>query len=102
MELNLLICQLLNLSNLFKDFIKITLNSFIIAKKYIFGFYLKKFIINLYINMQNIEMVNPIIIRRYHKKRDMSFNKFIISLVTVLAIGTYFCIYATNLKQLKI
>ena len=52
--------------------------------------------------MQNIEMVNPIIIRRYHKKRDMSFNKFIISLVMVLEMGTYFCIYATNLKQLKI
>ena len=52
--------------------------------------------------MQNIEMINPIIIRRYHRKRDMSFNKFIISLVMVLAMGTYFCIYATNLKQLKI
>jgi hypothetical protein len=50
--------------------------------------------------MQNIEMINPIIIRRYHRKRDMSFNKFII--VIVLAMGTYFCIYATNLKQLKI
>jgi hypothetical protein len=52
--------------------------------------------------MQNIEMINPIIIRRYHRKGDMSFNKFIISLVIVLAMGTYFCIYATNLKQLKI
>ena len=47
-------------------------------------------------------MVNPIIIRRYHHKNDMSFPKFIISLVIVLAMGTYFCIYATNLKQLKI
>ena len=64
-------------------------------------FYLKRLIINLYINMQNIEMVNPIIIRRYHKKGDMPFNKFIISLVVVLGMGIYFHIYATNLKQLK-
>jgi hypothetical protein len=51
--------------------------------------------------MQNIEIINPIIIRKYHK-RDMQFNKFIISLVMVLVLGTYFCIYATNLKRLKI
>ena len=52
--------------------------------------------------MQDIQMVNPVIIRRYHKKRDMSFPKFIISLVMVLAFGTYFSIYATNLKKLII
>lgn len=48
--------------------------------------------------MQNIELINPI---KYHK-RDMQFNKFIISYVMVLVLGTYFCIYATNLKRLKI
>jgi hypothetical protein len=51
--------------------------------------------------MQNIEMVNPIIIRRYHHKKDMSFPKFIISLVMVLVFGTYFIIYVDSIKYLK-
>ena len=51
--------------------------------------------------MQNIEMVNPIIIRRYYHKKDMSFPKFIISLVMVLVFGTYFIIYVDNIKYLK-
>ena len=64
-------------------------------------FYLKTFIRNLYIKqkMQNIELINPI---RYHKKENMRFNKFIISLVMVLVFGTYFHIYVTNFKTLII
>jgi hypothetical protein len=49
--------------------------------------------------MQNIEIISPI---RYHKKENMRFNKFIISLVMVLVFGIYFNIYITNLKTLII
>ena len=47
-------------------------------------------------------MVNLVIYTRYYKKQNMSFPKFIISLVMALAFGTYFYIYATNYKNLII